>query len=53
MKITNNEALAVAPNNIDAFYSDGYMVHFTRTNGAISGFNLKAGWVTNLKFKKK
>jgi CubicO group peptidase (beta-lactamase class C family) len=53
VKIANNEALALAPNNIDAFYSDGYMVHFTRTNGAISGFDLKYGWITNLKFKKK
>ena len=53
VKIANNEALALAPNNIDTFYSDDYIVHFTRTNGAISGFNLKAGWVTNLKFKKK
>ena len=53
VKIANNEALALAPYNIDTFYSDGYMVHFTRTNGAISGFDLKAGWVTNLKFKKK
>ena len=53
VKIAINEVLALAPNNIDTFYSDGYMVHFTRTNGAISGFNLKAGWVTNLKFKKK
>jgi hypothetical protein len=53
VKIANNEALALAPYNIDAFYSDGYMVHFTRTNGAISGFDLKYGWITNLKFKKK
>ena len=53
VKIANNEALALAPNNIDTFYSDGYLVHFTRTNGAISGFDLKYGWITNLKFKKK
>ena len=53
VKIANNEALALAPYNIDTFYSDGYLVHFTRTNGAISGFDLKARWVTNLKFKKK
>jgi CubicO group peptidase (beta-lactamase class C family) len=53
VKIANNEVLALAPYNIDTFYSDGYMVHFTRTNGAISGFDLKYGWITNLKFKKK
>jgi len=52
VKIANNEALALAPNNIDIFYSDGYIVYFTRTSGAISGFDLKYGWVTNLKFKK-
>ena len=52
MKIANNEALALAPNNIDIFYSDGYMVYFTRTSGAISGFDLKCGWISNLKFKK-
>jgi hypothetical protein len=43
----------LAPYSIDTFYSNGYMVHFTRTNGAISGFDLKYGWITNLKFKKK
>jgi CubicO group peptidase (beta-lactamase class C family) len=53
VKIANNEALALAPNKIDTFYSDGYFVHFSRTNGKVSGFKLKAGWVTNLKFKKK
>ncbi|MFT4801069.1 MAG: CubicO group peptidase (beta-lactamase class C family) [Flavobacteriaceae bacterium] len=53
VKIANNEALALAPYSIDTFYSNGYMVHFTRTNGAISGFDLKYGWITNLKFKKK
>ena len=53
VKIANNEALALAPYNIDTFYSDGYLVHFTRTNGAISGFDLKYSWITNLKFKKK
>jgi CubicO group peptidase (beta-lactamase class C family) len=53
VKIANNEALALSPNNIDTFYSDGYFVHFIKTNGKVSGFNLKAGWITNLKFKKK
>jgi CubicO group peptidase (beta-lactamase class C family) len=53
VKIANNEALVLAPKNIDTFYSDGYFVHFMKTNGKVSGFNLKAGWVTNLKFKKK
>jgi hypothetical protein len=55
VKIANNEALALAPYNIDTFNSDNsdsYMVHFTRKNGDISGFDLKAGWVTNLKFVK-
>ena len=53
VKIAINEVLALAPYNIDTFYSDDYFVHFSRTNGKVSGFNLKAGWVTNLKFKKK
>jgi hypothetical protein len=53
VKIANNELLVLAPKNIDTFYSDGYFVHFMKTNGKVSGFNLKAGWVTNLKFKKK
>jgi CubicO group peptidase (beta-lactamase class C family) len=55
VKIANNEALALAPYNIDTFNSDNsdsYMVHFTRENGDISGFDLKAGWVTKLKFVK-
>jgi CubicO group peptidase (beta-lactamase class C family) len=39
--------------DIDNFTSDGNLVHFNRTNGVVSGFELDAGRVTNLKFEKK
>ena len=53
VKIANNEALVLTPYGTDTFHSKNYFVHFSRTNGKISSFKLKAGWVTNLKFKKK
>jgi CubicO group peptidase (beta-lactamase class C family) len=56
VKIANKEALALTPYGLDTFNSDNsksYFVHFVRTNGKVSGFKLKAGWVTNLEFKKK
>nr|WP_297348085.1 serine hydrolase domain-containing protein [uncultured Glaciecola sp.] len=53
VKKTNNETLALTPYGIDTFHSKSYFVHFIKTNGKVSGFNLKAGWVTNLNFKKK
>jgi hypothetical protein len=56
VKITNKEPLALATYDLDIFNSDNsesYLVHFIRTNGKVSGFKLKAGWITNLKFKKK
>jgi CubicO group peptidase (beta-lactamase class C family) len=53
VKIANNEALTLTPYGIDTFHSESYFVNFIKTNGKVSGFNLKAGWVTNLKFKKK
>lgn len=39
--------------DIDNFTSDGNMVHFNRTDGVVTGFELDAGRVTNLKFEKK
>ena len=39
--------------SIDAFTSDGNLLRFNRSNGLISGFELDAGRVTNLKFQKK
>jgi CubicO group peptidase (beta-lactamase class C family) len=56
VKITNKEPLALATYDLDIFNSDNsesYLVHFIRTNGKVSGFKLKAGWITNLKFKKQ
>jgi hypothetical protein len=53
VKIANNEALTLTPYGIDTFHSESYFVNFIKTNGKVSGFDLKYGWVTNLKFKKK
>lgn len=52
MKIANYESQELSLYEMDAFTSDGNLVRFNRSNGAIKGFELDAGRVTNLKFVK-
>jgi CubicO group peptidase (beta-lactamase class C family) len=53
LQIANYDAQELTLYDIDTFTSDGDLVRFNRTNGAITGFELDAGRVTNLKFVKK
>ena len=53
VKIANYDAQELTIYNIDTFTSDGGLVRFNRRNGVITGFELDAGRVTNLKFEKK
>ena len=52
VKIANYDAQELSSYEIDSFITDGGMVRFMRSNEKISGFELDAGRVTNLKFKK-
>ncbi len=53
LKIANYDSQELNIYEIDTFTSDGDLVRFKRSNGLISGFELDAGRVTNLKFEKK
>jgi len=53
VKIASYDAQELIIYDIDTFTSDGELVRFNRTNGVITGFELDAGRVTNLKFEKK
>jgi CubicO group peptidase (beta-lactamase class C family) len=52
IKVANYDPLELKLYEIDAFTSDGNLFRFNRENGIIRGFELDAGRVTNLKFKK-
>ena len=53
VKIANyDEKRKLAPFDTDIFNSENYLVHFTRTNGEINGFELKTYRITHLKFEK-
>ncbi|HIC83185.1 MAG TPA: class C beta-lactamase-related serine hydrolase, partial [Candidatus Marinimicrobia bacterium] len=53
VKIANYDAKELNMSDIDTFTSDGILFRFNRSNAIIKGFELDAGRVTNLKFKKK
>ena len=53
VKVANYDSQEMNISDIDTFVSDGNLVRFHRSNGAIKGFELDAGRVTNLKFEKK
>ena len=52
-KIPNTSAMDLNLINLDEFITEGIQVRFMRLNKAISGFELDAGRVQNLKFEKK
>ena len=52
VKVANYDPLELKLYEIDAFTSDGNLIRFNRESGIIRGFELDAGRVTNLKFKK-
>lgn len=53
VKDANFNAQELTIREIDTFISNGGGFRFKRENGVIEGFELDAGRVTNLKFKKK
>ncbi len=53
VKVADYEAQELTPKETDTFVYDGKLVRFNRENGAIKGFELDAGRVTNLKFDKQ
>ncbi|MEE4198600.1 MAG: serine hydrolase domain-containing protein [Bacteroidales bacterium] len=53
IQIANYDSQELDIYGMDTFTSDDYLVRFNRSNGLISGFELDAGRVTNLKFEKK
>jgi len=53
VKIPNTSAMDLDLINLDEFITEGILVRFMRLNNAISGFELDAGRVQNLKFEKK
>ena len=52
VKIANYEPYELKAFEKDNFISEGNLFRFKRQNGAIDGFELDAGRVTNLKFEK-
>jgi CubicO group peptidase (beta-lactamase class C family) len=55
VKIVNDEPMKLSLYDYhgDAFYFDDNLLHFIRSNGVITGFELDAGRANNLKFEKK
>ena len=53
VKVANHDSLELTINETDIFISDGNLVRFKRLNGVVTGFELDAGRVTNLKFERK
>lgn len=53
VKVSNNEPLELVILNIDQFGFQGNQIRFSKSSGAVSGFELDAGRVQNLKFEKK
>ncbi|MCR9287445.1 MAG: beta-lactamase family protein [Bacteroidetes bacterium] len=55
VKIVNDDPmkLSLYDYHNDAFYFSDDLLRFTRSNGVITGFELDAGRVNNLKFEKK
>lgn len=53
VKIANYDAQELKLYDKDAFTAEVGLFRFNRSNGAIKGFELDAGRVTNLKFEKK
>jgi CubicO group peptidase (beta-lactamase class C family) len=53
LQIANYDSQELNICDIDIFTSEVGLVRFSRSNGVINGFELDAGRVTNLKFKKK
>ncbi len=53
VQIANYDSQELTIYGNDTFTSDGDLVRFNRSNGVITGFELDAGRVTNLKFEKK
>jgi len=53
LKIANYDPQELTLYDTDTFTTDGGLARFYRSNGMITGFELDAGRVTNLKFLKK
>jgi hypothetical protein len=53
VKIANYDSQELTIYETDTFISERNLVRFKRLNGVITGFELDAGRVTNLKFIKK
>ncbi|MDU8884887.1 serine hydrolase [Yeosuana sp. MJ-SS3] len=53
IQIANYDSQELTYYDVDSFTTDGGLVRFKRSNGVITGFELDAGRVTNLKFEKE